>query len=119
MLINLTGGVVLRLNPTIVNDRENVFYYLNRAFEKRIMIAIAGAELIFVNVFDYYLRCSYKHVIIFLIIRLIMARQERGLEKIQILSQIIVMDTHTHLLILFMHNKQKNITSNCVIASKI
>ena len=34
MLINLTGGVVLRLNPTIVNDRDTVYYYLNRAFWK-------------------------------------------------------------------------------------
>ncbi len=49
MLINLTGGVVLRLNPTIVNDRDTVYYYLNRAFEKRMLIAIAGAELIFVS----------------------------------------------------------------------
>jgi hypothetical protein len=49
VLINLTGGVALRLNPTIVNDRENIFYYLKRAYEKRIMIAIAGAELIFVS----------------------------------------------------------------------
>ena len=49
MLINLTGGVVLRLNPTIVNDRDIVYNYLNRAFEKRTMIAIAGAELIFVS----------------------------------------------------------------------
>ncbi len=49
MLINLTGGVVLRLNPTIVNDRDTVYNYLNRAFEKRMIIAIAGAELIFVS----------------------------------------------------------------------
>jgi hypothetical protein len=49
VLINLTGGVVLRLNPTIVNDRDTVYNYLNRAFEKRMIIAIAGAELIFVS----------------------------------------------------------------------
>lgn len=48
MLINLTGGVVLRFTPTLINDRENIFNYLNKAYEKRIIIAIAGAELIFV-----------------------------------------------------------------------
>jgi hypothetical protein len=46
VLINLTGGVALRLNPTLLSDREAIFHYLNKSQEKRVTLAIAGAELL-------------------------------------------------------------------------
>ena len=52
-LINLTSGVALRLNPTLVNDRENIYDYLNQAKQKRLMLAVAGAELLTVSLSIY------------------------------------------------------------------
>ena len=48
-LITLTGGLVLRLNPTHLNDRKEIISHLKEFKEKNIFIGVAGCELIKVN----------------------------------------------------------------------
>ena len=45
-LVCLTGGMVLRLNPTHLNDREAILHYLNNAKENSLVIGVVGSELI-------------------------------------------------------------------------
>lgn len=59
VLINLTGGVALKLNPTLINDREAIFHYLNRAQEKHVTLAIAGSELLLVSFLFLFLKDFY------------------------------------------------------------
>lgn len=44
-LIELTGGFVLRLNPTHVNDGETIMNYLSECKEGNFFVGIAGCEL--------------------------------------------------------------------------
>lgn len=44
--MNLTGGFVLRLNPTNINDRETILNYMNECAQNDLFVGIAGCELI-------------------------------------------------------------------------
>ena len=50
VLTCLTGGLVLRFNPTLANERDSILYYMNyfsgqKVNENKILIANVGSEL--------------------------------------------------------------------------
>lgn len=51
VLVNLTGGFVLRLNPTNINDRETILNYMNECAQNDLFVGIAGCELTKVKFF--------------------------------------------------------------------
>jgi len=42
----LTGGMVLRFNPTYLNDREPILHYLNHSKSKNFIVGVIGSELV-------------------------------------------------------------------------
>ena len=50
VLACLTGGLVLRFNPTLTNERESIEYYINHFSslrnDEKILIATVGSEML-------------------------------------------------------------------------
>ena len=45
VLASLTGGMILRLNPNKLSDRESILYHFKRCKRENVLVAIAGSEL--------------------------------------------------------------------------
>jgi hypothetical protein len=65
----LTGGMVLRFNPTFLNDQEPILHYLNHSKAKNFIVGVIGSELVKVhfskaNYFNFLFRhyISFKRI---------------------------------------------------------